>query len=125
MRLFNLLTVLVLTTLAACDSASDPFGPSTSTATAARKTAQAGDSGSAVAGTATRADSAQAAVPALKLAGRAVARCETARAPRIFVSDTSALAAPISPAVARVLAARIRLKVPVLLELGSRCATGS
>jgi hypothetical protein len=68
-----------------------------------------------------RADSAAHAGPALSLAGRAAARCESELAPRVFVNDSAALAAPMSPAVTRVLAGRVRLRLPALLEFGARC----
>jgi hypothetical protein len=125
MRWSILLATVLLSALAGCDNSSDSFGPNNPAS--AQKAAAASASEGAVTDSAARApaDSAKHAGPTLRLAGRAVARCETARTPRIFVNDSAAFAAPASPAVTRVLAGRLRLRLPTLLELGTRCPAGS
>jgi hypothetical protein len=126
MRWNILLATFALSALAACDSASsDAFGPNSSAA--AQKAGSAGSDGRIVTDTAaahTLANSAGQAFPALQLAGRAAAQCESARAVRVFVNETAALSAPTSPVVSRVLAGRPRLRLPALLEPGSRCPVG-
>jgi hypothetical protein len=121
------LLLLALLALAGCSESADPLGPSTSAATSDTP-AERSASNPAVADSASRraldttAHATMAhANPTLQLVGRTVARCESQLAPRVFVNDSAALEPAMSPAVTRVLAGRVRLRLPALLEFGARC----
>jgi hypothetical protein len=123
----NVFLTLAALALAACDSASNSLGPNPiDGGSGPGGSSQARAHAPGTADSATKADSAAAAsaITTLQLAGRAAARCESTRAPRVFVRDTAAFVVTTPPAVARVLAGRPRLRLPTLLELGPACAVG-
>lgn len=130
MRWSLFLPTLALAALTACGESSDALGPSTGAATSETLSQQSAgnaavtDSAPQRGLEATRYAAMAHANLTLQLAGRTVARCESQLAPRVFVNDSAALEPALSPAVTRVLAGRVRLRLPALLQFGARCPAG-